>query len=238
MKKWTKEEDEKIINFFKEGKKYSEICELLSVSDGTLRSRIKKLKITKKYFANKIKECLECNSEFLVKTSCKKDFKKKFCNNSCSAKYNNKRKEKKDYGNCLCCNSKLNRKEKKYCNNKCQGIYKRKKIFEEIENDNSNMSSRNYKLYLIWKYEEKCMKCGWAETNKYSNTIPIELEHKDGNSKNNNLENLELLCPNCHSLTSTYKGLNIGNGRDERKMYRNYIKKLELDELIEKRKKL
>jgi hypothetical protein len=225
MKKWTKEEDEKIINFFKEGKKYSEICELLSVSDGTLRSRIKKLKITKKYFANKIKECLECNSEFLVKTSCKKDFKKKFCNNSCSAKYNNKMKKKKDYGNCLECKKKLDRKEKKFCNNKCQGICRSKNTFKDIENGNLNYHQETFKKYLIYKFGEKCMECGWCKVNNYTKKIPIQIEHIDGNSENNEIKNLKLLCPNCHSLTSTWGGANKGNGRSKRKENRQKIKK-------------
>lgn len=38
--------------------------------------------------------------------------------------------------------------------------------------------------------------------------IPLELEHKDGNHNNNHLSNLCLLCPNCHALTSTYRGKN------------------------------
>jgi predicted HNH restriction endonuclease len=47
----------------------------------------------------------------------------------------------------------------------------------------------------------------------------LEIEHIDGNFENNAEENLELLCPNCHSLTSTYKGANKGSGRKERKKY-------------------
>jgi hypothetical protein len=54
------------------------------------------------------------------------------------------------------------------------------------------------------------------------------LEHKDGNSENHNLNNLELLCPNHHSLTPTYGALNKGNGRtkrrEKRKQYANKIK--------------
>jgi hypothetical protein len=38
--------------------------------------------------------------------------------------------------------------------------------------------------------------------------IPLELEHKDGNHDNNSLNNLELLCPNCHAFTPTYRGKN------------------------------
>ena len=70
---------------------------------------------------------------------------------------------------------------------------------------------------LIKENGEKCMKCGWCEINPLTNKVPIELEHKDGNSENNNLDNLELLRPNCHSLTPTYKALNKGKGRYKRR---------------------
>ena len=48
------------------------------------------------------------------------------------------------------------------------------------------------------------MDCGWCEKNKKTGNIPIQLEHIDGHSENNSLDNLKLLCPNCHSLTPTY----------------------------------
>ena len=44
-------------------------------------------------------------------------------------------------------------------------------------------------------------------------------EHIDGNYMNNKEENLILLCPNCHSLTQTYKGANRNHGRQGRKKY-------------------
>jgi hypothetical protein len=40
------------------------------------------------------------------------------------------------------------------------------------------------------------------------NNIPLELDHIDGNNDNNGIENLRLLCPNCHALTPTYRGKN------------------------------
>ena len=43
------------------------------------------------------------------------------------------------------------------------------------------------------------------------------IDHIDGNSENNNLSNLRVICPNCDSLTPTYKGLNKGNGRAYRR---------------------
>lgn len=52
----------------------------------------------------------------------------------------------------------------------------------------------------------KCNNCNL--TDWLGKPIPLELEHIDGNSSNNKLENLELLCPNCHSFTDTYRGKN------------------------------
>jgi hypothetical protein len=69
------------------------------------------------------------------------------------------------------------------------------------------------KQYLIELRGEKCECCDWNKRNVHSGNIPIELNHIDGNFTNNHIDNLELLCPNCHSLTKTYKSLNTGNGR-------------------------
>jgi hypothetical protein len=44
----------------------------------------------------------------------------------------------------------------------------------------------------------------------------VEVEHIDGNWRNNLPENLTLLCPNCHALTPTFRGLNRGHGRPGR----------------------
>ena len=66
------------------------------------------------------------------------------------------------------------------------------------------------------KYQNRCSLCGWGEINPTTKKTPLEIEHIDGNYKNNKEDNLLLLCPNCHSLTPTYKALNKGNGRKDR----------------------
>lgn len=80
--------------------------------------------------------------------------------------------------------------------------------------------SYHIKRYIFEKFSNKCSECGWSEVNQYTGKIPLEIEHIDGNYLNNKEENLKLLCPNCHSLTPTYKGANRGNGRKERTMPR------------------
>lgn len=54
-----------------------------------------------------------------------------------------------------------------------------------------------------------CNKCKLATW--FDKAIVLELEHKDGNNQNNIRENLEGLCPNCHSITDTWRGRNKPN---------------------------
>lgn len=126
---------------------------------------------------------------------------------------------------CLNCGKELSRYNSKYCNNRCQGEHEFKlwverwKKGEESGITGSYGISNHLKRYLLEKFHYKCSKCGWSEINPYTNTIPLEVEHIDGNYQNNTEDNLTILCPNCHSLTPTYKGANRGHGRKNRKKY-------------------
>lgn len=53
-----------------------------------------------------------------------------------------------------------------------------------------------------------CEECGWRKQTK-DGRLPLELDHINGDSKDNRLENLRVLCPNCHSLKPTHRGRNI-----------------------------
>lgn len=84
---------------------------------------------------------------------------------------------------------------------------KRKKRIEFLKNSNpSELNILQLKEKIILEQDSKCNKCGIFEW--MGKPIVLELEHKDGNNKNNKIENLEALCPNCHSLTPTWRGRN------------------------------
>jgi hypothetical protein len=54
----------------------------------------------------------------------------------------------------------------------------------------------------------QCEKCGITHWN--GEPTPLELDHINGISTDNRIENLRMLCPNCHAQTETYRGKNIG----------------------------
>lgn len=131
---------------------------------------------------------------------------------------------------CLNCEKELNNKQFKYCSNKCQADYQSKQYLENWKAGKEDGLRGQYSIsrfivnYIIKKYDNKCARCGWSEINPFTGNVPLEIEHINGDHTNNNEENLTLLCPNCHSLTPTYKGANKGGGRTGRKKYNQPIK--------------
>lgn len=125
---------------------------------------------------------------------------------------------------CLNCKKQIE-KRNKFCSIYCQKEFEHKEYVDKWKRGLTTgirgeyQISMHIKKYLFQKYNNKCARCGWGEVNVYTGGIPLEVEHIDGNYRNNKEENLILLCPNCHSLTSTYKGANLNNGRKTRKKY-------------------
>lgn len=79
---------------------------------------------------------------------------------------------------------------------------------EKYLKENSVVQSFKLKSRLISEglKEHKCECCGITEWNGKS--APIELDHINGNHHDNRLENLRIMCPNCHAQTDTYRGKN------------------------------
>jgi hypothetical protein len=75
-----------------------------------------------------------------------------------------------------------------------------------LESEYSDLSFESLRFRILYEQHNKCNSCGLDKW--LGNDIILELEHKDGDNKNNNRENLEMICPNCHSLTQTWRGRN------------------------------
>lgn len=184
--------------------------------------RSTRLKALKRYYDNPNK-CLYCHKTIHVPMNKMPYYAKlqKFCNHSCSASYNNKglRRHGKGPGKCANCNKKLITSQRKYCSRMCQHKYIYNQYIKGWLDGNENgMSGQDgvsvhIRKYLFDKYNNKCRKCGWSKINKYTQTIPLTIHHKNGNWKDNRRRNLELLCYNCHSLTPNFGNRNKGKGR-------------------------
>ena len=176
--------------------------------------------------------CLNCGKEIpRGKLKPCKYKKRNFCSKSCASQYNNNNKNKlyikrqsikKKPKFCLNCGNELQNKQTKYCCQKCQVDYQQKQWEEKwfsgeisgfSETDHWGNIPDRIRTYLFNKYDSKCSKCGWGEVNPFTGRVPLEVEHIDGDFTNNRPENVTLLCPNCHSLTATYRGANSGKGR-------------------------
>lgn len=67
--------------------------------------------------------------------------------------------------------------------------------------------SLKLRLFRAGVKEPRCELCGWAQRAP-DGRIPVELDHINGDRNDNRLENLRILCPSCHALQPTHRGLN------------------------------
>lgn len=115
---------------------------------------------------------------------------------------------------CLYCGTNLKNKYNFYCNNNCQNSYyyllyiNRWRLGLESGIKGTSGVSNHIRRYLFQKFGSSCQRCRWCEINPTTNKVPLTIHHIDGNCINNKEDNIELLCPNCHSLTDTYGSLN------------------------------
>lgn len=165
------------------------------------------------------RNCLNrfCTNCFIVPPS----DKQKYCSKSCWCLVRRNYRTKVT-SPCFTCGKVITqRNANKFCSLKCQATNNYNKYIvrwkQNLEDGNIGITTRfisgYLKRYLKEKYKDRCSNCGWNQKNTITGIVPLEVNHIDGNAENNREENLELLCPNCHALTPTFRNLNKGKGR-------------------------
>ena len=139
-----------------------------------------------------------------------------FCSNSCSASFNNIgiNRHNTTPNSCRHCGNDTSGRNV-FCD-KCieDGFHLNYNRVTRLEEAKTNRSRRRIIIDIRGYCCESCGNSKWM-----GQPITLELHHIDGNSDNNVSDNLQLLCPNCHSQTETYRAGNIGNG-SSRSSYR------------------
>jgi len=112
-------------------------------------------------------------------------------------------------GVCKNCNTEFNYQPSQsggiFCSNKCRGEHSLLKRFVKGSTWINTM-----RTYLVKTKEYCCQVCGISEHN--GKPITLQVDHIDGDRKNNTFENIRFICPNCHSQTETW---GVGNMSEE-----------------------
>jgi hypothetical protein len=145
--------------------------------------------------------------------------RRKFCSLSCAASFNNRgvSRNSKSPRNVPCqrCGRIIEGSGRLFCGLKCANARLSDATERKLMGDLTGppVSATATRKYLIRTRGERCELCGWNKLHPVTGRVPLEVDHIDGNSDNNLASNLRLICPNCHSLTPTFRALNKGNGR-------------------------
>ncbi len=151
------------------------------------------------------KECLNCQKKFNTEQRYIDRGHGKYCSIQCSSIFSFKQKPKKQNNTtCYTCSTSFYRRPSKlkssksgytFCSRKCkehaQSIYTGLNL-KAIQPSHFG-NSIDYRALAFSQLGNSCNRCGYS---KY--LCILEVHHKDTNRNNNNIENLEILCPTCH----------------------------------------
>lgn len=167
-----------------------------------------------------MKVCEQCKAEFAPS-----DYRQRFCNHSCAAKFSNLARGNKLRAlrpDCIICGNKLRKNSKMTCSVSCRGKYARKvKIDKWLSGDASVASKKDGNLapwarfYLMEEANWTC-DCGWNKPNPVLGRPILTVDHINGVWNDNRRENLKVMCYSCHTLTPTFGALNVGSASGRR----------------------
>ena len=160
-------------------------------------------------------KCIKHNLEFETKwENVRRDNRAHYICPECQKEYrNSKYEEQRVEVECAYCHKKMIRPKSDlnasksgllFCCREHKDLAQRLESGQEFEKMRPEhygyISEINYREYALRNYPNKCLVCGYDEEPKI-----LQVHHRDSNRQNNDLENLTILCPNCHAKI-TYGG--------------------------------
>lgn len=141
-----------------------------------------------------------------------------FCNRSCAASYNNRGVVRNGISpkstQCELCGYEFvptRGSTGKFCSLKCSEEKARQVSISRLMNGEVKSLTKFQRLHIISIRGSTCEECGLSPIHPVTGRSTLTIDHIDGKSINNRMDNLKVLCPTCHSLTPTYGILNKGN---------------------------
>lgn len=157
---------------------------------------------------------MKCNNPNCFRPLTKEQLK--YCSRSCAVTVNNKiPKRKSEISICENCQSTYSSRNRKFCSKTCRDESQRSDSWDAFI-EGRLLKSEAIKKHLITLEGARCSLCGLTEWQGHP--APLVMDHINGNSSDNTLKNLRLVCGNCDMQLPTYKSKNKGNGRTYRRV--------------------
>lgn len=173
---------------------------------------------------SQVRYCKVCSVEFTVLRPADP---KVFCSRSCSATFNNTGLDRKSSTGttrvyrekkyCPICGKNCRHT---YCSLNCMQKYAySRNIAKWLAGEIAGWTGKTKNLCKFirrWLHETRgtaCSECGWDKKHPVDGAILTEIDHVDGDAENCRPENLKILCPNCHSMTPTFRARNKNSKR-------------------------
>ena len=190
------------------------LCRVSNLFINTFEASI----LSSKHGESMIVICKQCGSEFHKIPSHIEKSPNHFCSKSCAAKHNNSKKPKriKQSHPCKGCGTIITGQNAycKSCSDAC--------VYCKITDINQAESDSTRRRILLETRGHQCETCKTTEW--MGKPVAIELHHIDGDSGNNDITNLILVCPNCHAQTPNFRQANTGNSKRNRYRREAYAK--------------
>lgn len=152
------------------------------------------------------KVCVGCRKSFEASLKEHRRGNANFCSRSCVASHTGRARAALNTPNCVCaqCGQEFYRNASKqsisksglqFCSRICKDVAQRIGGLAAIQPSHYGDNTSEYRVLALRELPNECARCGYDE-----HLAALIVHHKDTDRSNNSLENLEILCANCHAI--------------------------------------